>query len=442
MPVGTTLNAVRAHGPGNVIMKPHLFALCSLAVLLLGAGGALAQAEPTAPPAAAAPAAAAPTEPPPASPQVELEAPADLPPLPGAPPVETATEEPAATEPAPTQGLPPAERPRLLVMDLVDYGAGESVVNGINQAVQGQAIKSHVGEVVTAEQLRVTLDANALQQMVGCDTENCMATLGQRVDAKIVLGGNVSQVGADYLLTVVAVDPSTGAMLRTEQRKVAAYEDLYYYAARQLTSLALTGKTVDPTVPVRVDTNVPGGQLLVDGRDVGEVPMMVRLDPGTHELVVKADDYATWKLSVQVEDGKPLNLEAQLVEEGGFPLWPIAIILGGTSAVFALGGTIGGLHAMERHSGGPVPLISLVASLGAGSDGKSPLFSALGMPTPDFRTTHYTSPGQTTIEKSYQTQLILMLAVVSDIAFVCSFFFAALATGLIVTDVALWALEE
>jgi outer membrane biosynthesis protein TonB len=340
--------------------------------------------------------------------------------LPSPEPAEQPEVEPTpATEPEPEASPVAPAKPKLLVMNLKANGVPAGTVSAINAAVQQQATRSFVGEVVTAEQLRVTLDANSMQQLVGCDSENCMADFGARVDAKVVLGGNVTAVGEDLIITVLALEPATGKSLGSEQRKVPQVDDLVFYAARQLTSLALTGRAVDPTVPVRVTANAPEAVVFIDGRSVGMAPITVPLDPGQHEVKLEAEDYTPWKLSISVEEGAPLSVDAVLEEQGGFPLWPIAL---------------------ERRYGSPMFLGWTQVLFGQGQDSLVTdlptlvLFDPVSGP--------YEAPNKNTAQLSADTNLILLLGIVTDV-FIFMTVVSILAAGaLLTTDVVLWALEE
>lgn len=262
-----------------------------------------------------------------------------------APAAAPATTTTTTSDAAPAKSLlPPKTKPRLLVIDLIDKGAGPEITNAVTQAVQGQALSSHAGETVTTTQIRVLLDAQANQQVLGCDSEACMTDIGKLVEADVILGGNVAKVGDDVVITVLTVDPSDGRRLKQEQRKTPINRDLYYYAAKQLAALALTGKAADPRVPVLVnvlDKSTPvEGTIVVDGKIVGTASSARQeLDPGQHELVIKRSGFADWRTVLDVQEGTPLEVNANLVQERLY-LWPVAIATGvaavGTGVVAAL----------------------------------------------------------------------------------------------------------
>jgi len=244
----------------------------------------------------------------------------------------TLTTTPAAPPPEKTSLLPPKTKPRLLVIDIADKGAGADITNAVNQALQQQAVLSHPGETVTATQIKLLLDAQATQQLVGCDAEACMTQVGALVEADLILGGNVTRVGDDVVITVLTVDPKDGRRVKQEQRKTPVNKDLYYYAAKQLSSLVLTGKAADPRVPVVVQVMAGGvaveGTIIVDGKELGLASSkQIDLDPGAHEVIVKRGGYATWRTLLDVIEGAPQQVTATLVAER-LQLWPVAIATG------------------------------------------------------------------------------------------------------------------
>jgi hypothetical protein len=301
-----------------------------------------------------------------ASPPPELYKPLDLD---GAPPPVTTTTTPPA-KPVESK-LPPKAKPRLLVMDIVDQGVGEDIASSISEATGAQAIASYAGEVVTTAQIKVALDASALQALSGCMTEKCMADIAETVEADRVLGGSVNKVGDDFLITLILVDPKTGDRIEQRQRKVPGNADMYFYATKQLTSLLLTGRSVDPLVPVAISASQPGAVITLDGKVVGEAPQTLKLDPGDHEIRMELDGFVSWRTTAKVEDATPLAVHANLIATR-FPIWPFALTTGVVSAIALGGATYFWLGAVDAYDG------SVTALLGGGNAD-----SYLGQPDAD-----------------------------------------------------------
>jgi hypothetical protein len=267
----------------------------------------------------------------------------------------TPTTTPAEAPPAKASLLPPKTRPRLLVIDIADKGAGPEITAAVNQALQQQAILSHQGEAVTATQIKLLLDAQATQQLLGCDSEACMVGVGTLVEADLIMGGNVARVGDDVVITVLTVDPTDGRRVKQEQRKTPLNKDLYYYAARQLSSLVLTGKAADPRVPVIVQVMAGGaaaeGTIIIDGKDVGLASSkQIELDPGAHEIMVKRPGFTTWRTLLDVVEGAPQQVTATLIAER-IELWPVAIATGAAAVATGVAALIMFDFAAAEYSG-------------------------------------------------------------------------------------------
>lgn len=251
--------------------------------------------------------------------------------------------------------LPPKTKPRMLVMDLLDKGAGPDITNAVNQAVQGQAVLSHTGETVTATQIRLLLDAQANQQLTGCDSELCMTDIGNLIEADVILGGNVAKVGDDVVITVLTVNPADGKRMRQEQRKSPLNRDLYYYAAKQLSSLVLTGKSADPRVIVIINVTADqaptDGEIFVDGKQVATATTTQQmLEPGQHEVVVKRSGFSDWRTVVAVEEASPLQISVSLVPTRVY-LWPVAIGTGVVAVALATTGLLMADYARGEFDG-------------------------------------------------------------------------------------------
>lgn len=240
------------------------------------------------------------------------------------------------------------------MLDLVDKGAGSEVTAAINAAVQAQAVESFkLGDTVTTGQLRVALDASALQQVSGCESERCMVDIARSVEATIALGGSVAALNDNVVMTVTAVKIADGTRLAQVQRVVPLNRDLYFYAAKQLVAIALTGRTVDPTVPVIVRVDQPESLILVDGKSVTVegVGGAVALPPGQHEIRVRKGGFIDWITTVTIEEGTPLIVEAKLVADR-VKLWPVSVGAGALTLVLA-GTSLGTfIAAQQLYDGG------------------------------------------------------------------------------------------
>ena len=249
---------------------------------------------------------------------------------------------------------PAIKGPRLLVLDLKDGGAGPLLTKALSQVVQSQAPKSYPAAVVTAQQLRAATEAAANAAVLGCVSADCAVDVAKQMEADQVLAGDVTLAGDDVLISLVLVDARDGARLKSIERKVPRYEDLSYYAARQLTALALTGKSIDTRVPVRIVAKGDGlegpAKVVFDGKEIGDAPVIVETDPGDHEVQILHEGFAKWRAQVTVDEGTPVSLTAELVKDG-VTLWPATTISAVVALLAAGGGVTLALVAQDTYDG-------------------------------------------------------------------------------------------
>lgn len=255
-----------------------------------------------------------------------------------------------ATAPASGERAPEATS-TLLVLDLVDRGAGPELTKALTEALAAESTRALAnGAVVTAEGLRQDLQADALAALSGCDAEGCMRRLAEAVEADLVIGGSAALLGGDVVITVVLVNAALGERLGEAQRKVPAHPELARYATRALTAKAFRVPALEEPVPVLLESTPEGARAFVDGNAVGNTPVLAPLTPGSHELTFRADGHDDQKLVVTVEDGAPLVLRAEL-RRPTIRLWPYAAGLGGVSLLAALGGGWAGIAAANAYDG-------------------------------------------------------------------------------------------
>ena len=97
-------------------------------------------------------------------------------------------------------------RSKLLVLDIVDRGAGADLTRVLSESIAVQAGRSSSGDVVSAAALRATLDAAELALLSGCEEEACMADLAGEVEADRVLGGSAAiELGRDDEISTIVM---------------------------------------------------------------------------------------------------------------------------------------------------------------------------------------------------------------------------------------------
>ena len=165
------------------------------------------------------------------------------------------------------------------------------------QVVADQQIK------VRAE-LQATLNGGTGVVRVLCDTDGARAAIDGTdmgpvpVDIKDVKAG-------DHIITVSAANMQPADKHVT----VAA-------GSSQIVKFDLNGAAGGDQGVLKIVSMVPGGEVFIDGADVGRVPQEKRVSAGEHPVVVRLDGFKQFEQKVRVEAGQSVTVQAQLKPVG------------------------------------------------------------------------------------------------------------------------------
>ncbi|MFT5434684.1 MAG: hypothetical protein ACI9OJ_005398 [Myxococcota bacterium] len=93
---------------------------------------------------------------------------------------------------------------------------------------------------------------------------------------------------------------------------------------------------------LRIESNVPGATVAIDGNLAGKTPFDSDVPPGKHVVLVQSKGYAPYTESIEIKAGKWVDLRAELArtsdgnpdEDGGIATkWWLWTIVGGLVAV-------------------------------------------------------------------------------------------------------------
>lgn len=273
-----------------------------------------------------------------------------------------------ASQPSPIEsdGLdkkPPLEESTLLVMDLVKEDMSDSSLQAHIQSVLREgATTAHSGPVTSISEIRADLDASARKQLLGCNAEGCMSRVAESVRAQRVLGGSVTTIGGDVILSLLFVDAQTGQRLGEANAKFPAHPAVATFTVSQLVHTAMGQTLAVDEIPVVIQVspeNVPF-EITVDGEPINLGPdssgstAILSVTPGIHQIAVRASGYADFLSTVEVRDNA-LRLNPVL-EPSSITLWPVTLLFVSASALSAGAGITLGLVAQDLYAGN-VPVL-------------------------------------------------------------------------------------
>jgi hypothetical protein len=164
-----------------------------------------------------------------------------------------------------------------LVAAAVTVGGGVASVPGVT--------------LVPDKDVRAFLKKNKRKDLEACDGKpECLQELGRLLGAEVVIAGEVGEVGGGQIAYLGAVDVATGKGLASTTAILSGDG-----AARTREARAAAFRLLAPAAYVgmlKLDIDVPGAVVYVDGRQVGKSPLApVPLAVGTHALRVTHEQY-------------------------------------------------------------------------------------------------------------------------------------------------------
>jgi hypothetical protein len=170
---------------------------------------------------------------------------------------------------------------------------------------------------------RREFDALITGPLRDCSGENkCLAAIGKKLKADVVITGTVGAAGENYVLSIKAVNSQTGEQIRRiSSDPLRGSPDELIDAVRVAAYRLLAPEQLYGGMVILCD--VVGGTVLLDGKAVGKTPLAVplsKLPLGPHQLRVEAPGYAAFEEPVDVRFQKNTRIVVRLVADNSKPI--------------------------------------------------------------------------------------------------------------------------
>jgi len=147
---------------------------------------------------------------------------------------------------------PPAGKtPKLVMAGLKAAGAPAAEVEAIGESLCTEASSLQGVELLCASELKVLLEHQSNQRLLGCETETCVQQLGGLVQADWLLVGSVGKVGDTHTLNLRLLDARSAKVLGRVTRKagsdIASLLDELTPALKEIWAKRPTPKPAKPT---------------------------------------------------------------------------------------------------------------------------------------------------------------------------------------------------
>lgn len=146
--------------------------------------------------------------------------------------------------------------------------------------------------------------------------ERCLAAIGKRVNAEVIVTGTVGALGANYVLTIKAVDVATGKTLRRiTSDPLQGQPDELIEAVRVAAYRLLAPDQIHGGIVLLTD--LVGGVISLDGKVIGQTPLgkpLTGLSLGPHQLHIAAPGYQPFSETVAVRFQKHSRVVVRMVQ--------------------------------------------------------------------------------------------------------------------------------
>ncbi|HOX43552.1 MAG TPA: hypothetical protein PK668_08140 [Myxococcota bacterium] len=158
----------------------------------------------------------------------------------------------AAGEPAPAL--------KVFVLDLAAQGVPEALARTVaDAALEGLQARPEL-RVMGRSEMGVLLEHQQGRQLLGCQEADCLADLGQALQADRLVSGTVGMLGATYLLSLQLLDPRAAVVLARSSATAFSPEELAAAARRAAVELFGPAAAEVPATAFALQL-APGGTL-------------------------------------------------------------------------------------------------------------------------------------------------------------------------------------
>jgi len=114
----------------------------------------------------------------------------------------------------------PSANNRVMLMPLVNgEGVSESTADAVTDSVAGELRRIPGLQVLTRKEVSAVLSLDRQKQLLGCQSDSCLAELGGALDVERLITGNVAKLGQSWILHLQLVDARKVVTLANSDRR-------------------------------------------------------------------------------------------------------------------------------------------------------------------------------------------------------------------------------
>jgi hypothetical protein len=221
--------------------------------------------------------------------------------------------------------------PKVAIWDLAAGNIPLTHAQDLTSILVSEIVKLKKYEVYSQDNVRAIAGWTEERIKLGCTDSKCLIALGQLDIAKLI-SGRVGKIGNTYSVSLGLFDTQNARSENAISEFCRTEDELIILVQQAIRKLL--GVQVDPppspaaavdkmpppsksssSAPVflEIKTKVKGAEVLVDGQNMGEVPLRISgLSPGPHEVQVVRKGYEDWKQQILIQPNEKKVVEVSL----------------------------------------------------------------------------------------------------------------------------------
>lgn len=224
---------------------------------------------------------------------------------------------------ASAEGSPPTDdRLRTVILGLVPRRGvdDKQLAAALSDVVQSVYARDGRRIVIGRDDIARVLELEADRQAAGCDSDKCLAELGQALDAQRIVTGSIDKLGDGFMITVAEIDGKTLEPLARAQERVPNDENAMVDACTRLagelvqtSGARAAARVFGNSGSVEIESDPRNARVVLSGTEMGATPTKIdNVATGTQKLRLIREDYEAVEIDVPVYPGGTTRVTVEM----------------------------------------------------------------------------------------------------------------------------------
>jgi TolB-like protein len=203
-------------------------------------------------------------------------------------------------------GEPRKEEPRKKVA-VLDFTGDAKLATALTRLVTAELGKDSRLEILSREDVTALLGLERQRQLLGCDN-SCLTEVGSALDARWLVNGSISALGAGFLVTAQLLDTSQARILNRVVLRPRSSDEMMSQAG------ALARELLSEPATLVLYNQRPGASVFLDDKFLGKLPLDAAplSVTGRRSLRVEGGEYVPFQQEIELVAGRSSRVSLEL----------------------------------------------------------------------------------------------------------------------------------